>query len=159
MVLGDDAAEEILSLRTQNRRGISVRETMVLGDDAAEEILSLRTQNLQRNRSHIKRIFDKYAPLFDQLLDRAPNIEILIANVLIFRVGWRVLDVDWRVDVRDWSEEDARRVGYSFSGFMQATRTGNELLDAWRLHYPALNVLFDEVEGFDHKPLFSATRH
>ena len=61
----------------------------------------------------------------------------------------QVQKVHWRKEMKDWSEEDCRRVGCSLATFIRKRKTGEAAIDAWRLHYAPLNILFDSVPGFD----------
>jgi len=65
------------------------------------------------------------------------------------KFGFRVQKVDWKSDMKDWSEEDCRRVGCSFATFLRKRKTGDAAVGAWRLNYAQLNILFKEVVGFE----------
>ena len=87
-----------------------------------------------------------------------PLVIALIANclhqiinnryILEDRFGFRVQHVDWTRIMTDWRDEDCRRVGSSLATFLRKRKTGDAAIDAWRLHYAQLNILFEEVEGF-----------
>jgi len=59
-----------------------------------------------------------------------------------------VQKVDWTTDMADWGDEDCKRVGSSLATFIRKRKTGEAAIDAWRLHYPQLNILFNDIEGF-----------
>ena len=49
----------------------------------------------------------------------------------------------------DWGEEESRRVGQSFAFFLRKRKTGEVAVDAWRRQYSQLEVLLEEVIGFE----------
>jgi len=49
----------------------------------------------------------------------------------------------------DWGDEECRLVGCSLSTFIRKRKTGAVAVDAWRLNYTQLDVLFKEVVGFE----------
>ena len=58
-------------------------------------------------------------------------------------------DVDWTSDMKDWNEEDCRRVGRSMATVMRMVQTGLMAVDSWKKQYVQLHHLFDEVVGFE----------
>ena len=104
---------------------------------------------METNLIHIKKVMSKYPDEFAPILELCPNFEIILAHMLVFRLGWRVEDVDWTSDMKDWNEKDCRRVGRAMSTVMRMVQTGLMALDAWKKHYVQLNIFFDKVEGFE----------
>jgi len=51
--------------------------------------------------------------------------------------------------MKDWEEEDCRNVGCSLATFIRKRKTGEVAVAGWRLHYPQINSIFKEVEGFE----------
>jgi len=49
----------------------------------------------------------------------------------------------------DWGDGECRLVGCSLSTFIRKRKTGAVAIDAWRLNYTQLDVLFKEVVGFE----------
>jgi len=49
----------------------------------------------------------------------------------------------------DWGEEESKRVGRSFATFLRKRKTGKVAVDAWRRQYSQLEILFEEVIGFE----------
>jgi len=49
----------------------------------------------------------------------------------------------------DYEDDECRRVGCSLSTFIRKRKTGAVAIDAWRLNYTQLDVLFKEVVGFE----------
>ena len=91
----------------------------------------------------------KYPDEFAPILTLCPNFGIILAHMLVFRLGVKVQEVDWTSDMKDWNEEDCRRVGRSMATVMRMVQTGLMAVDAWKKHYVQLSNLFDEVEGFE----------
>ena len=91
----------------------------------------------------------KYPDDFAPILELCPKFDIILAHMLVFRLGVRVQDVDWTSDMKKWSEEDCRRVGRSMATIMRMVQTGLMAVDAWKKQYVQLHHLFDEVVGFE----------
>jgi len=101
------------------------------------------------NLIHIKEVMSKYPDEVSSILELCPKFDIILAHMLVFRLGVRVQEVDWTSDMKDWDEEDCRRVGRSMATVMRMVQTGLMAVDAWKKHYVQLNILFDEIEGFE----------
>ena len=80
---------------------------------------SHRSNKAESNLVHIKQVMETHLEHFAPLLDRCPNLDIILAQMLILRLGWRVMRVDWTSSMTDWDEEDCRRVGISFAIFLR----------------------------------------
>ena len=91
----------------------------------------------------------KYPKEFAPILELCPKFDIILAHMLVFRLGVKVEDVDWTSDMKDWNEEDCRRVGRSMATIMRMVQTGLMAVDAWKKQYVQLHHLFDEVVGFE----------
>ena len=115
----------------------------------AEEVLAMRSNNHRSNYIHVKRIFDEREELVRELMELCPSFGMILAFILEHRFGYRVRKVDDRLEIAHWGQEECKRVGCSLATFLRKRKTGDVAVAAWRLHYPALNVLFDEVEGFE----------
>jgi len=115
----------------------------------AEEIYELRTNKVESNIIHIKEVMSKYPDEFAPIIALCPKFDIILAHMLVFRLGVRVQEVDWTSDMKDWNEEDCRRVGRAMATFIRMVQTGLMAVDAWRRHYVQLSNLFDEIEGFE----------
>jgi len=115
----------------------------------AEEIYELRTNTVMVNIRNIEEVMSKYPNEFAPIIEYCPNFRIIIAHMLVFRLGLRVQDVDWTSDMKDWNEEDCRRVGRSMATLMRTVQTGLMAVESWRRQYVQLSELFDEVVGFE----------
>jgi len=91
----------------------------------------------------------KYPDEFAPILELCPKFDFILAHILVFRLGVRVENVDWTSDMKDWKEEDCRRVGRSMATVMRMVQTGLAAVDAWKKNYVQLHHLFDEVAGFE----------
>ena len=125
------------------------REKIGKWKSLAEEIYEAKSNNYKSNFIHVKRIFADNEELFAPLVEHCPVFKIILSHVLVDKFGFRVQKVDWKSDMKDWSEEDCRRVGCSFATFLRKRKTGDAAVGAWRLHYAQLNILFKEVVGFE----------
>jgi len=104
---------------------------------------------VETNLIHIKEVMSKYPDEFAPILELCPKFDVVLAHMLVFRLGMKVEDVDWTSDMKDWNEEDSRRVGRAMATIMRMVQTGLMAVDAWKKHYVQLSNLFDEIEGFE----------
>jgi len=84
-----------------------------------------------------------------ELMEQCPRFREILSHILEDKFGWRVQKVDWTSEMSDWGLEECRRVGCSFANFLRKRKTGEVAIDAWRLHYAQLDVLFKEIVGFE----------
>jgi len=91
----------------------------------------------------------KYPDDFAPILELCPKFDIILAHMLVFRLGVKVEDVDWTSDMKKWSQLDCRRVGRSMATIMRMVQTGSMAVDAWKKQYVQLHHLFDVVVGFE----------
>jgi len=112
-------------------------------------VYSTRTNNVATNRASIHKIVDKYPVFFDQILERDPHFVEMLAHMHVLRFGIIVLEVSWIKEMQNWDAEDNRRVGRAMAPIMRMVQTSDATVDAWRSNYPQLDLLFDEVDGFN----------
>lgn len=74
-----------------------------------------RSNQLERNRELAKRVMDKYRAMFAPVIIRCPLFSAIIAHMFIIRPRLRVQEVKWTLEMKDWQEEDCKRVGRSIS--------------------------------------------
>jgi len=113
----------------------------------AIEVHSTRTNNVATNRVNILKIVDKHPQIFAPILERNPHFVEMLVHVL--RFGVRVLEVSWIKEMKDWDAEDNRRVGRAMAPIMRIVETNDAAVDALRSNYLQLQILFDEVSGFN----------
>ena len=106
----------------------------------------MRSNHVQDNRCVVEEVFEKYA-ILAPALELCPNFPVILAHMLVLRLGWQVKDVDFTSNLFEFNDDDCRNVGSSMATFMRTFQQGNTAIDAWRRQYPQLNNLFDEVEG------------
>jgi len=99
--------------------------------------------------SRLKEIFEDNDFLSAALLERCPSFVAILSFILENKLNFHVKNVGGTVKMIDWGEEECKRVGRSLATFIWSATTGEHAVDAWRLHYAQLNVLFEEVEGFE----------
>ena len=126
--------------------------------ELAEDLYEVRTNNYKSNFIQVKRIFAEKEELVRELMELCPKFREIISHILEDKFGWRVQKVDWTSEMSDWGLEECRRVGCSLATFIRKRKTGEHAIDAWRLHYVQLDVLFKEVEGFGDFMLAIANR-
>ena len=84
-----------------------------------------------------------------QLTSLFPHIKIFLSNACFVRIGFRAQSVDKSLRLVEWTVVDTAKVGRSLSLFARKRKTPAAAVDAMRLNYPQLNILFVEVEGFE----------
>ena len=84
---------------------------------------------------------------FAPVLELFPNFDVLLAHVLVLRLGMQAKDVEFTKKMSEFDEQDCRRVGMSMATFMREFEQGETAVAAWKLHYTQLNILFDEDGG------------
>jgi len=67
----------------------------------------------------------------------------------VLRFGVRVLEVSWIKEMKNWDAEDNRRVGRAMAPILRMVQTSDAAVDTLRSNYPQLQILFDEVDGFN----------
>ena len=142
-----DTTQQHNNTTTQQHNDIhdTTQHTRLLADDIYKE----RSQKVEININNVKAVFDNQPDRFEKLLSLCPNFHIILAHALVLRLGVRVEEVDWTRDTMDWDPEDCRLVGRAIATVMRMCQTGEATLGAWKLNYPQLSLLFEEVEGFE----------
>lgn len=77
----------------------------------AEEVYNTRTSNHKSNFLHINRIFSENTDLFLPLQKCCPKFNVILSFIIEDKFGFRVRPVDWTKDMKDFSEDDCRRIG------------------------------------------------
>jgi len=126
-----------------------IQQIVELWRGLAEDLYEVRSNSHKSNFIHVKRIFAEKEEIVRELIDRCPKFREMLSHILEDKFGWRVQKVDWTSEMTDWGLDECRRVGCSLATFLRKRKTGEVALDAWRLHYPQLDVLFKEVVGFE----------
>ena len=98
-------------------------------------LYSKRSNNHLKNYEHVTDFLAANPSLFEPLLERCPNIGLIIAHLLKLRLGLTVQNVSWTSSISDWNGEDCRRVGCSVAAFLRNFQTGEAALEAWKLNY------------------------
>ena len=99
------------------------------------------------NHLAIQEVLNVHKEVLAPVLELCPKFPVILAHMLVLRLGWQVKDVDFTSGMTEWNDDDCRNVGSAFATFMRTFQQGNTAIDAWRRQYPQLNNLFDEVEG------------
>ena len=115
----------------------------------AEKLYEKRSNDHRTNIIVVRKTLEESEEMFAPLLMRCPRLEIMLSFILADRFGFRVKEVDKALKMTEWGEEECKRVGCSLATFLRKRRTGEYALNGWRLHYEELNVLFEEVVGFE----------
>ena len=114
----------------------------------AEKIYAKRKAYVE-NVAHVQGIFEEEEELLSPLVERCPGFVTILGFILENKFGFRVRQVGKNLTLTDWGDEECRRVGCSLSTFIRKRKTGAVAIDAWRLNYTQLDVLFKEVVGFE----------
>jgi len=118
-----------------NSHTYQIQQTKDEWQSAAELLYSKRSNSHLKNYEHVTDFLAANPSLFEPLLERCPNIGLIIAHLLKLRLGLTVQNVSWTSSISDWNGEDCRRVGCSAAGFLRNFQTGEAALEAWKLHY------------------------
>ena len=120
---------------TTNSQTNQSQQTKDEWQSVAELLYSKRSNNHLNNYEHVTEILAANPSLFEPLLERCPNIGLIIAHLLKLRFGLTVQKVSWTSSISDWNGEDCRRVGCSVAAFLRNFQTGEAALEAWKLNY------------------------
>jgi len=126
----------------------SATKTKIAWEAAAEKIYEERAADHIENVAHLHSILEEEKELLSPLVERCPGFVTILSFILENRFH-RVREVDKELNLTDWGDEECRRVGCSLSTFIRKRKTGAVAIDAWRLNYTQLDVLFKEVVGFE----------
>jgi len=118
-----------------NSQTYQIQQTKDEWQSAAELLYSKRSNNHLKNYDHVTDFLAANPSLFEPLLERCPNIGLIIAHLLKLRFGLTVQKVSWTSSISDWNGEDCRRVGCSVAAFLRNFQTGEAALEAWKLNY------------------------
>jgi len=116
----------------------------------AEKVYLGRSASVADNFKAIRECLDKYPDEFAPLLYRCLRFEIILVHMFGLRLGLTAKEVDWTKELREWSEEDCRRVGRSMSTIMRNAITGTMATYSWARNYPQLLTLYVASEPFEH---------
>ena len=80
-----------------------------------EEMYEKRSNDFYRNVESVQRIMERYESSFSLIVNRCPLFGTIIAHFLTFSFGFRSQSVDWTKEMKEWTEEDCRRIGKSLA--------------------------------------------
>ena len=123
-------------------------KTKIAWEAVAEKIYEDRVADHIENVAHVHSIFEEEKELFSSIVERCPGFVTILSFILENKFH-RVREVDKKLSLTDWGDEECRLVGCSLSTFIRKRKTGAVAIDAWRLNYAQLDVLFKEVVGFE----------
>ena len=112
-----------------------------------EEIYARKSNKVESNLIAVQQVFKKHHEVLEKVTELCPNLHVVLAHMLVLRLGWQVQEVEFTSQMSEWSERECRRVGRSMATFIRTFQQGETAIEAWTLNYPRLNALFDEVEG------------
>jgi len=112
----------------------------------AEKIYGKRTDGHIENVAHVHSIFEEEKELLSPLVERCPGFVTILSFILENKFH-RVREVDKKLNLTDWGDEECQHVGCSLSTFIRKRKTGAVAIDSWRLNYTQLDVLFKEGSG------------
>ena len=102
---------------------------------------------MESNLLVVQETLKQHITIFAPVLELCPHLDIILAHMLVLRLGWQVKEVDFTTKMTEWSEDDCRKVGRSMATFMREFQQGKTAVEAWRRHYQQMNTLLNEVEG------------
>ena len=118
----------------------------------ANEVYQLKTKKYESNLSLINLLFTEkheHEVLLAPLLKRCPMFPSIIAEMLVNKMRFLAKEVDYKLKTEDWGDDECRKVGMSLSPFLIDAQTGDLALHCWKLNYPQIETLFDEIDGFE----------
>ena len=139
--------DKVVAKMAEERSSPDTKATQQKFADIAEEVYSFRSNDVANNQFYIKEVFKKHNAVFAPVLELFPKFDLMLAHMLVLRLGWQVNKVESKIS--ELSVEDCRQVGRSMATFMREFQQGETAIEAWRLNYQQINILFDQVEGFD----------
>ena len=77
----------------------------------AEELYSLRRNMVETNILSVNLVFKKNEEQLSPILALCPAFDVVLAYMLVLRLGWRVQKVAWTSERTDWTDQDCKRVG------------------------------------------------
>jgi len=90
----------------QNQTLATFKTTKKVFAAIAEEAYQDRCVSVDSNKKMIEGlIYDKYKAEFASLRELCPRFGDILSHMFVLRLGWRVGDVDWTSDMKDWTEE------------------------------------------------------
>ena len=92
-----------------NSQTYQIQQTKDEWQSAAELLYSKRSNNHLKNYEQVTEILAANPSLFAPLLERCPNVGLIIAHLLKLRFGLTVQKVSWTSSISDWNGEDCRR--------------------------------------------------
>ena len=92
-----------------NSHTYQIQQTKDEWQSAAELLYSKRSNSHLKNYEHVTDFLAANPSLFEPLLERCPNIGLIIAHLLKLRLGLTVQNVSWTTSISDWNGEDCRR--------------------------------------------------
>ena len=119
------------------------------GSALAEKLYAQRCRTSTKNLEVVDKFIDDDAEFFNPVMKLCPVFNILMSYVMVNSFGVYVKSVPRTLELVEWGEAEAERSGSSLATFIRKRKTGDVALDAWRLNYAQLKMLFDEVEGFE----------
>jgi len=112
-------------------------------------VYDMRRNNHYDNFLTLKLVFNDNRELMSPLLTRCPKFDVILAFVLIHRLGVRVQKIDWTFEIADWDNEVCRRSGRSIATLVRTRGKGKAAVLAWKKEYPQIGELLDDVEGVE----------
>ena len=125
---------------------LSTTKTKIAWEAVAEKIYEKRMDGHIENVAHVHSIFEEEKELLSPLVERCPGFVTILSFILENKFH-RVREVDKKLNLTDWGDEECQRVGCSLSTFIRKRKTGAVAIDSWRLNYTQLDVLFKEGSG------------
>ena len=133
------------------RSRTDVRDNNLKWASVAKRVYELKTSKYDSNLSLITLLFaeHEHEVLLAPLLARCPNFPSIVAEMLVNKLRFSAKEVDFKSRTEDWGEEECRKVGMSMSPYLKDTQTGEAALHGWKLNFPQIETLLDEIEGFE----------
>ena len=106
-----------------------VRQSEEAWKKLAKKIYVAKSKEFDENEISVNKAFSENVELLRSLLARCPVFAMILAHILLNKIGFRSQEVDWASEMVDWGEEESRQVGHSFANFLRMRKTGEVAVD------------------------------
>ena len=101
-------------------------KTIEAWEAAAERIYEKRADSQIENAAHVQRVFEEEKGLLSPLVERCPGFVTILSFILENKFH-RVREVDKKLSLTDWGDEECRLVGCSLSTFIRKRKSGRHM--------------------------------
>jgi len=107
-----------MAVSTKNLKTGSASEQLAL---IGQKIYYGRSNSVEKNFAHVLSVIsdNRDVPELAEVIKRCPKLPLILAHVLVLRLGFFVHEVSWISKMTEWSYNDCRWVGRSMATLMR----------------------------------------